>query len=82
MNVAGDDGGDLNGYQRLLVHQLVQQEFPGYRSFARNRQSFVQIEKADPKREENVRSYLRISFDILDCRQTEVVFRSYGTTFD
>jgi poly(A)-specific ribonuclease len=54
VNIGDAQGGDLNGYQRLLVHQLVKNEFPGYRSFARNRQSFVQVEKIDPKKDAEV----------------------------
>jgi len=50
----GDPDGDLNGYQRFLVHQLVKNEFPGYRSFARGQQSFIQVEKIDPKKEASV----------------------------
>lgn len=55
VNIGDEKGGELNGFQRLLVHQLVKNEFPGYRSFARNRQSFVQVEKVEPKKEAEVR---------------------------
>ncbi|KAG0647744.1 ABA hypersensitive germination 2 [Hyphodiscus hymeniophilus] len=51
VNVGDPKNGDLNGYQRMLVHQLVQSEFPGHRSFARGNQSFIQVEKFNPKKE-------------------------------
>jgi poly(A)-specific ribonuclease len=46
--------GGLNGYQRRLVHQLVRNEFPGYRCFARRNGEFMQIEKLDKAREARV----------------------------
>lgn len=49
--------GGLNGYQRRLVHQLVRNEFPGYRTFSRNNGDFMQIEKLDKGREAQVRSF-------------------------
>ena len=54
----GSEGGPLNGYQRRLIHQLVKNEFPGCRTFARNDKSFMQIEKTDPKKEVEVRTML------------------------
>ena len=43
----GRDEGALNGYQRRLIHQLVRNEFPGLRTFARNDGWFMQVEKLD-----------------------------------
>lgn len=44
----------MNAYQRRLVHQLVRKEFPKHRVFARNDGYFMQVEKLDVEREENV----------------------------
>jgi hypothetical protein len=46
--------GGLNGFQRRLVHQLVRNEFPGYRTFARSGGEFMQVEKTDPEKEAQV----------------------------
>lgn len=48
--------GGLNGFQRLLVHQLVRSEFPTYRTFSRSRGEFMQVEKADAATEAKVGS--------------------------
>jgi hypothetical protein len=61
--------GGLNGFQRRLVHQLVRNEFPTCRTFARSGGEFMQVEKADPVKEAQV-SYLRNSSTVL------TVFRS------
>ncbi|CZR66890.1 related to poly(A)-specific ribonuclease [Phialocephala subalpina] len=50
VNVASPSG-PLNGYQRRLVHQLIRNEFPGLRTFARNDGSFMQVEKLNLERE-------------------------------
>lgn len=52
--------GGLNGYQRRLVHQLIRNEFPGYRVFSVNYGQFMQVEKIDPIKEANVCSNLII----------------------
>ncbi|KAF8849230.1 CAF1-domain-containing protein [Acephala macrosclerotiorum] len=49
-NVASP-AGPLNGYQRRLVHQLIRNEFPGLRTFARMDGSFMQVEKVNTERE-------------------------------
>ena len=49
VNIGHPDG--LNGLQRRLVHQLVRNEFPSYRTFARGGGEFMQVEKLDPERE-------------------------------
>jgi len=56
--------GGLNGYQRRLVHQLVRNEFPTCRTFARNSGEFMQVEKADAVKEAQV-SYPRNSSPLL-----------------
>ncbi|KAF4624877.1 hypothetical protein G7Y89_g13293 [Cudoniella acicularis] len=43
--------GPLNAYQRRLVHQLVRNEFPTLRTFARNDSHFMQVVKLDPAAE-------------------------------
>ena len=50
----GNDAGNLNGFQRRLIHQMVRNEFPTLRTFARNDGSFMQIERLDVKKEEEV----------------------------
>jgi poly(A)-specific ribonuclease len=49
VNIGQPNG--LNGLQRRLVHQLVRNEFPSCRTFARNSGEFMQVEKADPGKE-------------------------------
>lgn len=51
VNVGDPKGGDLNGYQRMLVHQLVKREFPDYMCYSRNDGSFLQVVALDPNRE-------------------------------
>jgi hypothetical protein len=41
----------LNGLQRRLIHQLVRNEFPSCRVFARSGGEFMQVEKLDPVKE-------------------------------
>lgn len=55
VNIGDPKGGDLNGYQRMLVYQLVKSEFPDYVCFGRNDGAFLQIVKFDQKREDEVR---------------------------
>lgn len=45
----------LNGFQRRLIYQLVRKEFPTLRVFARHQSSFMQVEKIDVEREDEVR---------------------------
>lgn len=65
VNISNPDG-PLNGYQRRLVHQLITNEFPSYRTFARNDKAFMQVEKIDHFKEAEVSlifisaSYLQI----------------------
>lgn len=49
MNIGHPNG--LNGLQRRLIHQLVRNEFPSCRTFARNDRQFMQVEKLDPEKE-------------------------------
>jgi poly(A)-specific ribonuclease len=46
--------GPLNGFQRRLIHQLVRNEFPTLRTWARNDGSFMQVTKLDVKKEAEV----------------------------
>jgi len=45
----------LDAFQRRLIYQLVRKEFPDLRTFPRNNQTFMRVEKVDVKREEEVR---------------------------
>lgn len=54
VNISEPKGGGLNGYQRMLVHQLVRREFPDYMCYSRNDGSFLQVVKVDPTREADV----------------------------
>jgi len=66
----GNPAGPLNGYQRRLIYQLVRSEFPGYRAFARNEQSFMQIEKLDHKKEAQFQKRKLEGFNSMVARQT------------
>ncbi|KAH8653092.1 ribonuclease H-like domain-containing protein [Tricladium varicosporioides] len=47
--------GPLNAYQRRLIYQLVRNEFPELRVFAKNDGHFMQAEKLDVENEEKIR---------------------------
>ncbi|PBP26994.1 CAF1 family ribonuclease [Diplocarpon rosae] len=49
----GNDAGPMNAFQRRIVHQIVRNEFPSLRVFARNDGSFMQVERLDQEREDN-----------------------------
>ncbi|EKD18361.1 uncharacterized protein L3040_006764 [Drepanopeziza brunnea f. sp. 'multigermtubi'] len=49
----GNDAGPMNAFQRRIVHQIVRNEFPALRVFARNDGHFMQVEKLDVEREES-----------------------------
>lgn len=59
----GSSMGGLSGFQRRLIYQLVRTEYPGYRTFARNKGQFMQIEKLDPGREAQVEKAKFIAFE-------------------
>ena len=73
VNIGDPSGGDLNGYQRLLIHQLVQNEYPGYRSFPRGNQSFIQVEKINVKKEAQVCRITMLSFKACSIDRSERV---------
>jgi poly(A)-specific ribonuclease len=58
VNIGHPNG--LNGLQRRLVHQLVRNEFPSCRTFARGGGEFMQVEILDPVKEAQV-SHLQSS---------------------
>lgn len=53
MNITGENG-PLNAFQRRLVYQIVRNDFPNLRTFARHEQSFMQVVKVDIVREAEV----------------------------
>ncbi|KAK0128249.1 hypothetical protein ONS95_000226 [Cadophora gregata] len=65
----GSDAGSLNGFQRRLVHQLVRNEFPTLRTFARNDGHFMQIERLDVKKEEEFQKRKDMRFNMLVAKQ-------------
>ncbi|KAL3424991.1 caf1 family ribonuclease [Phlyctema vagabunda] len=68
VNISNPDG-PLNGYQRRLIHQLVQNEFPDYRTFARHEKSFMQVEKTDKLREAEIQRRKLTEFNSMVAKQ-------------
>ncbi|RDL34454.1 Ribonuclease H-like protein [Venustampulla echinocandica] len=69
VNISSEDG-PLNAYQRRLIHQLVRNDFPDLRTFARNEQSFMQVVKVDMLRESEHQKRKMVSFDSAIAKQT------------
>ncbi|KAK6582251.1 hypothetical protein PZA11_004659 [Diplocarpon coronariae] len=65
----GNDAGPMNAFQRRIVHQIVRNEFPALRVFARNDGSFMQVEKLDQERENNFQKRHAARFNTLIGRQ-------------
>jgi poly(A)-specific ribonuclease len=45
----------LNAFQRRLIYQLVRKEFPACRTYPKNQQTFMRVEKVDLEKEDQVR---------------------------
>lgn len=56
VNIGHENGKDLSGLERRVVHQLVRAEFPGFIAESRDRGAFLAVKEIDDTREQRVSS--------------------------